>query len=120
MFTEEMINRVWQDATPVQGYDPDLFRKDCCGAWIVRNAYGNIDSIYGWEIDHVYPQSLGGGDDLDNLRAMQWENNRSKGNDYPYYTAVVLSEGNKNIHESKSLMVNNNLQDRLSTLYNIN
>ena len=51
---------------------------------------------------------------------MQWENNRSKGNDYPYYTAVVLSEGNKNIHESKSLMVNNNLQDRLSTLYNIN
>lgn len=118
-FTKAQIDEAWGKAQEVDGYDPDLFRKDCCGAWIVRNAYGNVDSIYGWEIDHVYPQSLGGGNDPENLRAMQWENNRSKGNDYPYYTAMVLSEGNKNIHSSKPLKVNDKLQEKLSILYNI-
>lgn len=119
MFSNEVIEQVWRDATIVPGYDQNLFRKDCCGAWIIRNAYGNTDSIYGWEIDHVYPQSLGGGDDLVNLRAMQWENNRSKGDDYPYYTASILSEGNYNVRSSKSLRVNEPLQEKLRVLYKI-
>lgn len=119
MFSEETIEMVWRSATIVSNYDPNLFRKDCCGAWIIRNAYGNTDSIYGWEIDHVYPQSMGGTDNPINLRAMQWENNRSKGDDYPYYTASVQSEENRNIHNSKSLRVNEDLQDRLRALYDL-
>ena len=36
-------------------YNPDLFRQDVAGAWIIREQYGNTDSMYGWEIEHIYP-----------------------------------------------------------------
>lgn len=119
MFSNETIERVWHEATEVPGYDSNLFRKDCCGAWIIRNAYGNTDSMYGWEIDHVYPQALGGDDSPINLRAMQWENNRSKGDDYPYYTATIQSEDNRNIRSAKPLRVNEVLQNQLRVLYKL-
>lgn len=60
-FNEDIIAAVWNKARPVEGYNPDSYRKDVCGAWIMREAYGNRDSNYGWEIDHVYPVSKGGG-----------------------------------------------------------
>ncbi len=69
---------VWSRATAVPGTDPNKFRKDTCGAWIAWNEHGNTDSPYGWEVDHVYPVALGGSDDLSNLQALQWENNRHK------------------------------------------
>lgn len=119
MFTEQIIENVWNRATIVEGYDPNSFRKDCCGAWIVRNAYGNINSPFGWEIDHVYPESKGGGEDAINLRAMQWENNRSKGDDYPTYHVVVQSDGNYNKRVETLLVVNDNLQNLLRNLYTI-
>jgi HNH endonuclease len=37
----------------------------------------------GWEIDHVAPVVLGGTDDPSNLRPLQWQNNRSKADNYP-------------------------------------
>ncbi len=37
-----------------------------------RTEYGNRDSQYGWEIDHINPD---GGDGLSNLRPLQWANN---------------------------------------------
>lgn len=116
---ERTINNVWGRATTVEGFDPNQFRKDACGAWIIRNHYGLRNSIYGWEIDHVYPIALGGGDDDDNLRAMQWENNMSKGNDYPGYKAVVQSEGNKNVRLDGQFTVNEPLRNRLRIIYDI-
>lgn len=119
MFSQEDIDRVWERATKVNDFDPTQFRKDACGAWIIRSHYGQRDSIFGWEIDHVYPQSLGGGDDDMNLRAMQWENNISKGDDYPSYKVVVQSEGNKNVRKESQFTVNESLQGQLSQLYDI-
>ncbi len=119
MFDENLINRVWNSARVEEGYNPDRFRKDACGAWIIRNQYGRSDTIYGWEIDHIYPQALGGKDDLFNLRAMQWENNRSKGDDYPVYKAVVRAEGNKNVYENSQFTVNEDKQRLLSNIYSI-
>ena len=119
MIDEKAINGAWENATKVDNFDPNQFRKDPCGAWIIRNHYGQRTSIYGWEVDHVYPQSLGGGDDSDNLRAMQWENNLSKGDDYPSYNAVVQSDGNKNIRQEGQFTVNEALRDTLKTLYDI-
>mgnify|MGYP000455405905 CR=1 FL=1 len=33
-FTEEQRLSVWNKATTVDGFDPKMFRKDACGAWI--------------------------------------------------------------------------------------
>lgn len=93
----------------------------------MRDKYGDSDSLYGWVVDHIVPQSLlkdrGFSDqEIDapqNLRALQHENNASKGDDYPSYTAVVTSEGAKNISLLKFLEVNNKKQDILRTLYNL-
>ncbi len=74
-FSEEIIQKVWNKGTIVSNDYKDEWRKDQCSAWINRNLYGNRNSIYGWEIDHIKPISNGGGDELSNLRPMQWQNN---------------------------------------------
>ena len=117
MFDEKIRDQVWASATQVDGFDPARFRKDACGAWVLRSHYGQRDSIYGWEIDHIYPQTLGGDDNLENLRVMQWENNLSKGDDYPSYKAAVQSEGNKNVHVENQFTVNKERQQILKQLY---
>lgn len=82
-FDEATIQAVWNKGLIVYGYDPNKFRKDNCGAWISRVEYGNTNSEYGWEIDHVFPVSLGGTDVLINLQPLQWQNNRHKSNNWP-------------------------------------
>lgn len=116
---------VWNKGQRVEGFDSDMYRKDPCGAWIVWDKYGVQDSIYGWEIDHIYPQSKLQEqgfreeliDDIRNLRPMQHSNNESKGNDYPSYAAVVTSEGNRNIYKDASLVVNEATRNILAQLY---
>jgi 5-methylcytosine-specific restriction endonuclease McrA len=46
--------------------------------------YGITDSKHGWEVDHIIPVSKGGTDDLSNLQPLQWDNNRKKGDTYPW------------------------------------
>jgi len=77
-FSNETIQRVWEKGTVVPGNDPIYWRQDQCKAWIGRNHYGNRNSEYGWEIDHIEPESDGGSDELSNLRPLQWQNNSSK------------------------------------------
>lgn len=118
-FNKEIIEEVWKKATVIQGYDEDHFRKDCCGAIIAREKYGDLDSVFGWQIDHVYPQSLGGTDIIDNLRAMQWQNNESKKDDYPSYYSSVVANGISNIESRVRHVVNPSLQKKLKEIYGI-
>lgn len=74
-WSEEMIQKVWEKGKIVPNNDPSIWRKDECGAWIGRSYYGNRNSEYGWEIDHISP---GGPDILSNLRPLQWRNNVDK------------------------------------------
>lgn len=74
-FSESSIQKVWEKATVVPRYDPNFWRKDQCEAWIGRSSYGDRNSKYGWEIDHITPVSQGGGDELSNLRPLHWQNN---------------------------------------------
>lgn len=119
MFDSIMIDKVWNKAREIEGYDPNLYRKDACGAWIIKDKYGDTNNAYGWEIDHIYPQSLGGKDDIENLRPLQCENNKSKGDDYPRYKAVITAEGMRNINREQWLTVNANMQSIISELYKI-
>ena len=125
--TEEQIQNAWNRATVVEDYDKDRYRKDACGAWIIRDKYGDTDSLYGWVVDHIVPQSLLRDKGISesmidndlNLRALQHENNASKSDDYPSYTAVVTSEGTENIRTWKFLEVNSKKQEALKKLYNL-
>lgn len=117
-FSDSVIQKVWEKALTVEGFDPKLYRKDVCGAWIKYSDYGK-KTDFGWNIDHVYPTAKGGKDDFINLRPMQWENNHSKGNDYPTYQAVITSNGNHNVTKEQSFTVNKELQKELKKLYKI-
>ena len=72
---------VWQRCDPLRGTPGTAkeIRTDVCGAAIRWEDHGDTDSMYGWEVDHILPKSQGGGDDLDNLQALHWQNNRQKG-----------------------------------------
>ena len=117
--TEEQKKKTaWERARKIEGYDAAMFRQDACGAWIIWDQYGNRENSYGWEIDHILPISKGGRDIADNLRALQHQNNASKGDDYPSYTAVVVADGTRNIRSVRNLTVNKQVRERLRQFEN--
>ena len=75
------------------------------------------DSEFGWEIDHVFPVIMGGDDFEQNLRAMHWKNNESKGDDYPEYESIVRAYGGKNVKLKSDCTVNEKLQQILNDYY---
>lgn len=99
-YTDSLIEQVWNKAGIVLHYDSSVWRQDFAGAWIKRDQYG-IQSKYGWEIDHLYPKSKGGSDDLSNLVPLHWRNNETKGNDMPEFQTSITSDGNRNVEKRK-------------------
>ena len=95
-FDEITVQRVWQKGQIVFLVDPNIWRKDQCNARISRFQYGNRNSDYGWEIDHIIATSNGGSDDISNLRPLQWENNLRKSDGQ--LACPVSFDGTKNIH----------------------
>lgn len=82
-FDVTTIQSTWDKGLTVFGEhrvtDPARWRFDACGALIERAKYGDTGSDLGWEIDHIFPASRGGTDDLWNLQPLHWKNNRKKG-----------------------------------------
>lgn len=123
--TEDLKKEVWEKGLKVEGYNPDEYRKDACGAWIIFSQYGDRDSFFGWEIDHIYPQSVLREkkvleeeiDNIENLRPLNWMNNDSKGTDYPVYHAVVTSDGDKNVKGDNEYEVNSIVQQTINSLF---
>lgn len=122
--TEELKKQVWNQAREAEGYDRQKVRLDSCNAYMIYDDYGK-QSLYGWEIDHICPVSmleeLGYSkdmiDNVQNLRPMNWRNNLSKSDDYPSYTAVVTSDGDRNVEREESKIVNALRQQKLQDLY---
>lgn len=92
-FNDEQIDEIWEKGLKDSRFDPDVIRKDACGAWIIRGKYNDRKSPFGWEVDHIYPESKLKElnvpesiiNDMMNLRPLNWKNNVSKGDDYPHY-----------------------------------
>lgn len=80
-FSQLIIDLVWKSANPL---GMTSLKYDKCGKLMRYEDYGNTNSSLGWEIDHIKPASKGGSDDLANLQALQWENNRKKSDTYPW------------------------------------
>ena len=72
------VSLLWQKAKPIPNLDPNEWRFDHLGARIRFDDYGNRDSEFGWERDHVITIADGGTDDIDNLRPLQWRNNLAR------------------------------------------
>lgn len=70
---------VWCKARIADGYSAAHVRIDRCGNLIEWNAFGDTNSQYGWEIDHIWPVSLGGNNHISNLQPLMWRVNRLKG-----------------------------------------
>lgn len=102
VFSDYTVDAVWNKAKIVPGQNSNEWRQDVAGAWIQRSKYGNRNSNFGWEIDHIKPEAKYGSDDLINLRPLQWENNMSKGDDYPVWTSVVSSAGTNYVKKTQS------------------
>ena len=114
-FTEQELNAMFSKASKIDGLDPDEWRRDASGAIIKRSSYGRDDELYGWEVDHIVPQSLLEDNDVPddlidddkNLRPLNWNNNKSKGDNYPNYWIVVeadeLQESNVLVNKTKTI-----------------
>jgi len=74
---------VWNKGRVIPDYDSAVWRRDICGHAIKYSEHGE-KTKHGWEIDHIKPVALGGSDHIDNLQPLYWENNRKKGDTYPW------------------------------------
>lgn len=125
--SDSLVQEVWKKGVVVNDYDPKMYRKDACGAWIAWEAFGDRHSPYGWEIDHIYPASRlqlkkidqNSINDIVNLRPLHWRNNQSKGADYPTYHSSVKAVGSHNEDISGVFDVNVNVQEKIKQLYGI-
>lgn len=76
MYTEEVIQLVWEKGICVEDNDSNLWRKDECGAWMQRSMHSDRTSQYGWEVDLIDPLRS---EDISNLRPLHWKNSVGRG-----------------------------------------
>ena len=89
MLNDDIMKRifVWQKGIIVKGYDPAKYRKDRYDTLIEWNEYGNRNSRFGWEIDHIIPDSS---DEIENLQPLNWRNNIKKSDTVPRIMSGVV------------------------------
>ena len=95
-FSENILNQIWEKASKVRELDERIYRKDACGALIMRDKYGKINP-YGWVVDHIFPIS--------------------KADDYPSYMTAIIFDGKKNIPLEKGMTVNHKKRQILKEIY---
>ena len=74
-FTEEEKLSVWNKAEIINGYDPAVFRKDPCGAWIIFNKYGfkntTIDEPFAAQYENCVSAFISRQCDIKTLKMME-------------------------------------------------
>lgn len=123
-YSEDEKKSIWQKGIEDAKYDPQKVRKDACGAWMIYDDYNNRDSVFGCEIDHIYPEAVLRKHNVpdavinnkDNLRPLNWGNNLSKGDDYPDYHAKVKAYLDHNVDCDDEKTVNEKTRKIVSDL----
>ena len=115
-FTQDKINAIWDKAKKIDGQDSMKYRQDVGGAWIQYDKYGKEES-FGWEIDHMFPESLGGTNHTTNLQPLQWENNRTKSDNFPSYSTSVSSDDTKYSKKDQNWKFTDSFISTLKDLY---
>ena len=93
-FTRKQILDCWNKAQRCRFKNLKL-SVDTCGAVIQWEEYGNQNSPFGWQIDHIFPEATLKAYNVPqelidhplNLIPLHWENNLSKSNNYPVFRA---------------------------------
>ena len=75
----ELKSSVWWKGTPIPGSDSKVWMQDAAGNAIRWSDYGDRNSAYGWEIDHIVATKSGGSDHISNLRPLHWKLNATLG-----------------------------------------
>ena len=80
LLSDELLKlAVWAKGTPIPGYPSSIWRRDVYGSAMKYSDFGNRESEYGWERDHIAASALGGPDTVDNMRPLHWRVNASLG-----------------------------------------
>lgn len=84
-WTEQTKKLIWDKGTTIEGYFANIYRKDKCGHILHWMDYGNRQSDFGWEIDHINPVAKGGDDNFNNLQPLYWKYNLEKGDSITWH-----------------------------------
>ena len=79
-YSEKDKKYIWSKSTKaIKGKSHGLFALDYYNNEIHYFCYGDRNSRFGWEIDHITPEVFGGRTILNNLRAIHWRANARGG-----------------------------------------
>ena len=72
---DKFAKKLWENdfGNNEVGYDFD-------GCEVRKGSYDQKGSQYGWNIDHIFPESMGGSNDFSNLQVTHMETNTERGN----------------------------------------
>lgn len=113
----DLLDKLWEKATKIEGLDPAVFRKDPCGAIISRTHFRQPAAMFAWDLDHIFPVSRGGDDREENLRPMHLLNIEAKGDSYPIYHSAVTMDLTSNKPFEQEYAVRKETQQLLSQIY---
>ncbi|MGP1451236.1 MAG: HNH endonuclease [Metamycoplasmataceae bacterium] len=77
---KKTANQIWNTY-----FGKETKTKDFAGRMIVKGAYGDWNSKFSWNIDHILPKKLGGKDNLNNLIPCHILTNQEKGQSFPSF-----------------------------------
>jgi hypothetical protein len=80
--TRENAIELWEER-----YGTKITVTDYSGRIMDKSAYGNSDSKFGWNIDHIRPESAGGTNKQCNLEICHIQTNIEKADKFPHWEA---------------------------------